>query len=274
MTPNPDRLRPPVKTHGGKAYLARKIVALFPDGQKWYAEPFAGGLSVLLACPPFQGELANDYNPRVAAMWEVLRDYYEELMGRLMTTAYTEAAFERSRDFCLDHHHLETKLDLAFHWIVRSRMSRGGLGASFAWSDRERGGNPGDLNAWLTFLWAIPAISERVRAGKLKVTNRKAHELIADCDGVNTLLYCDPPYMPDTRTSRKAYGPFEMTVEDHLELLAALRRCQGKVVLSGYDNPLYRAALAGWRVARFDVPNHSGQGATKERRTECCWMNY
>lgn len=44
----------PLKWHGGKHYLAARIVALMPP-HTHYVEPFAGGLSVLLA-----GNLRNN----------------------------------------------------------------------------------------------------------------------------------------------------------------------------------------------------------------------
>jgi hypothetical protein len=34
MTPTPKKFRPLVKTHGGKAYLARPIIERFPRHQK------------------------------------------------------------------------------------------------------------------------------------------------------------------------------------------------------------------------------------------------
>jgi len=42
------RLIPPLKWHGGKHYLAPQVVARMPP-HRHYVEPFAGGLSVLLA---------------------------------------------------------------------------------------------------------------------------------------------------------------------------------------------------------------------------------
>jgi hypothetical protein len=41
----------PLKWHGGKYYLARRIIALMPR-HLHYVEPFAGGLAMLLARDP------------------------------------------------------------------------------------------------------------------------------------------------------------------------------------------------------------------------------
>ena len=40
----------------------------------------------------------------------------------------------------------------------------------------------------------------------------------------------------------------------------------GAVAISGYPCDLYDRALAGWARTEIDMPNHSGQGRTKERR--------
>src|SRR6516165_8580433 len=80
MSDIPSRPTPPLKTHGGKHYLASRIVALMPP-HKHYAEPFAGGLSVLLAKDP-EGvsEVVNDIDGRLTNFWRVLQG--EETFAR------------------------------------------------------------------------------------------------------------------------------------------------------------------------------------------------
>src|SRR5262249_22576449 len=98
-----------------------------------------------------------------------------------------------------------------------------------------------------------------------------AIEVIRERDAPDTLHYCDPPYLHETRTTHETYR-FEKTGEEHVELLGFLEVCRGTVVLSGYPSPLYDARLAGWERVTFDMPNHSGQGRSKERRTEVVWI--
>jgi DNA adenine methylase len=97
-----------------------------------------------------------------------------------------------------------------------------------------------------------------------------SHELIINNDSDSTLFYLDPPYLHETRTAKKAYE-FEMTRNDHEGLLGLIRTLEGKVFISGYRSTLYDDALDGWTRHEFDMPNHSGQGVTKQRRVECLW---
>jgi DNA adenine methylase len=78
--------------------------------------------------------------------------------------------------------------------------------------------------------------------------------------------------MHSTRTARDTYR-FEMTEGEHAEMLDVLIGCRGTVVLSGYPSALYDTRLAGWRRIVFDMPNHSSQGKSKQRREEVIWIN-
>ena len=73
--------------------------------------------------------------------------------------------------------------------------------------------------------------------------------------------------------SRRIYG-IEMTDEDHRELAKVLNSCKAKVVLSGYDSPLYRELFASWRCLEFKTISHASGGKTKSRRREVLWLNF
>jgi DNA adenine methylase len=130
----------------------------------------------------------------------------------------------------------------------------------------------GNVSEWLSAVEGLPAVHARLI--RVAVENKPAVALIREHDGPGTLFYCDPTYLPSTRTARKAYGAFEMTEGEHRELLDVLRRCKGKVMLSGYPSRLYDEALAGWDRHPFDVPNQASGAKVKGRETEVLWCNF
>lgn len=83
------------------------------------------------------------------------------------------------------------------------------------------------------------------------------------------LVYSDPPYLHETRTSRARYR-HEYTVADHERLLHCLMSLPENVsvILSGYPSPLYDSTLTGWRTREFQAMTRGGV------RTEKIWMNY
>jgi DNA adenine methylase len=267
-----------LKVHGGKHYLARRIVGVLVGMAARrpvtaYAEPFVGGASVLLAVKPEPrlARIASDLDPAIVNFWEVVaRD--STLFTRLAEgIGYSELSFRRALDPRSDPMSIDPAMDSALRTFIRHRMSRGGMGTTFAWSARERGGQPGDLNAWLNALGALPALARRLEGVRWLCTDFR--NAIRAADGPRTLFYLDPPYMPLTRSSPGVYG-FELTATDHEALLDLARRAKGAVAISGYDNPTYADALRradGWRVERWSMANHSGQSPRKQRRIECLW---
>lgn len=259
------KLRPPVKRHGGKAYLARRIVDLMPPHET-YIEPFLGGGSVLLNKPKAEREIAGDLDAGLINLWQQIRinHGFRCAVGH----PYTLDTFEDARRW-LDNPH---PLSQAVGYMIRNRFSRGGLGKTFAWSDRLRGGQPGDANAWDTIRAELPAIAERVK--DVEFFAREWWEVVPTVrQAAETLVYLDPPYLHETRTAKAAYE-HEMTTDQHLDLLEWVNTTKARVMLSGYRSPLYDEALKGWRREEWDLPNHSGQGKTKQRRIECLWMNW
>jgi DNA adenine methylase len=83
----------------------------------------------------------------------------------------------------------------------------------------------------------------------------------------DAVVYCDPPYLLETRRSRRYYH-HELTNEDHSALLAALVDLKCRVLLSGYPSPLYGDTLQNWRCCSYKART---RGSTV---TECLWMNF
>jgi DNA adenine methylase len=159
-------------------------------------------------------------------------------------------------------------------FFVRCRLSRSGLMKTFTplTRNRLRRGMNGNASEWLSAVEGLADVHARLRPVVLE--NLPALHLVRREDGPGTLFYCDPPYLHRTRTSPAAYGAFEMTEAEHAELLAVLRACKGKVMLSGYPSALYDATLSGWNRHAFDVPNHASGARAKGRETEVLWCNF
>jgi DNA adenine methylase len=283
--PDKELVRGPLKWHGGKSYLAKRIVELMPR-HLHYVEPFAGGLAVLMARDPADprlwladtssqrgvSEVVNDLDGDLINFWRVLRD--EQLFAQFARQAN---AIPLSRDewnaayYCQPIH---GALQAAVNFFVCCRQSRSGLRKGFTplTRNRTRRRMNGNVSEWLSAVEGLPAVHDRLR--RVAVENKPAVDLIQEHDEPGTLFYCDPPYLHETRTARKAYGRFEMPEADHRQLLDVLLACRGKVMLSGYPSRLYDEALAGWTRHIFDLPNNAAGGASKDRETEVLWCNW
>lgn len=264
------KIRPPFKCHGGKFYLSQWIIENMPENyQKFdYLEPFCGAASVFINKEPSEDrEIINDLDKKVIAIMKTLRDEPEAFIKKVRNTTYSERVFKRE----LNRTEFESEFDIAFNEFVLRRMSRGGLKKAFAWSNRERGGQPGDVNAWKTIVKELPKISERLK--KVFILNKPATEVINAFNYENMLCYCDPPYVPDSRTSKNTYE-CELDTDGHIALANALLKFKGKVILSGYQSTLYKRLYADWRCIKKKVANHASQDKTKAIKVECLWVNF
>jgi len=98
--------------------------------------------------------------------------------------------------------------------------------------------------------------------------NGCAHRFLSDYNyRGRELIYSDPPYLHDTRSSGRRYR-FDYREQDHIELLELLKGVPCNVILSGYPSALYDDLLSGWRSLELQVMNQAGV------RTEKLWFNF
>lgn len=272
---------PPLKWHGGKHYLASKIIALFPPRSEWchYVEPYFGGGSVLLANDP-EGisEVANDIDFELTNFWCALQlpEAFAEFKRRVDAIPFSEVEFKGAAvEPPMTFDKLGGMTALAVNFFIRCRQSLAGRMDTFAplSRNRTRRGMNEQASAWLNAVDGLPAVHARLR--RVVILNRPALEVIKQQDGPKTLFYLDPPYLHETRVATDAYQ-HEMTADEHGELLVALTTIKGRFLLSGYRSEMYddAAKCQGWKRHDFDLPNNAAGGGEKRRMTECVWTNY
>jgi DNA adenine methylase len=99
--------------------------------------------------------------------------------------------------------------------------------------------------------------------------NRRAEDFLLKHEFKgNELIFVDPPYCISSRRSKRSPYRFDYTDDDHIELLGLLQSVPAKVMICGYDNPLYAQALKSWHKFTYFGTSHVGL------RQETVWMNY
>ncbi|MGW0984318.1 DNA adenine methylase [Streptomyces xiamenensis] len=258
---------PPVPYFGSKASVADWIAELLPD-HRHYVEPFAGGLSVLLARQPSVMETVNDIDGELMTWWRVLRERPTDLARACALTPHSRAELDAAREPAPPGDDLETARRV---W-VRLTQGRGGTLRPTGWrhyvaTSGSSTGMPGYLAGYAD---RIAAAAERLHHVSLEC--QPAADLIARYGAAeDVLLYVDPPYLGSTRTAAARYR-HEMRAEaDHRDLAEQLHACRAAVVLSGYDSDLYAELYDGWH--RAERPATTGNGGTARGRTEVLWSN-
>ena len=140
-----------------------------------------------------------------------------------------------------------------------------------------------NVAAWISSIKLLPEVCERFL--RVQIENRDFRNVIPTYDTPETFMYLDPPYVPTTRKSKQDYD-FEMTIDDHKELVSIISSSKSMFMLSGYDNDIYRELeSAGWEkhcfktvcwgVGKTRNPKFRKKEALKKHggRIECVWLS-
>lgn len=261
---------PVIRYHGGKFRLAPWVLEHFP-AHTCYVEPFGGAAGVLMQKPRSYAEVYNDLDQDITSLFEVLRDdnLRQRLTEQLVLTPYSRTDFEAAWLPTVD------QVERARRTVIRAQMGFGSAGATkgitgFRIDSKRQYGTAQQL--WARYPDQLAEVGLRL-VGVL-IENRPATEVMAAHDAPSTLHYVDPPYMHATRvrgSSKGRYYRHELDDAQHLELLATLKSLSGMVILSGYPNKMYDAALPGWTRNQTNSRISAGRGGAT--RQECLWLN-
>lgn len=236
-----------------------------------FVDVFGGSAAVVLNKDP-ANDTYNDLDGECVTFFRCLRCRSAQLIEQLTLTPYSREEFAR----CLEPF-ADSEVERARRFFVKLRQARGGFPftpASWRYSSgRTRRGTGEDVAKWLSGVDGLADVVERLR--QIKIECLPAVDIIPRYDSPEVLFYLDPPYYPDTRSNNGSNGyKHEMTAEDHKALLSVLLPVNGKVLLSGYDNNLYRDTLRGWCFHSVPTYCRSQSGVSRNNRTECLWANF
>lgn len=243
---------------GSKWSLAEWIISHMPD-HTTYLEPFFGSGAVFFNKKQSALETINDIDGNVVNLFRMVRDRADELSRATYFTPYSREEYLSCQKQCDD------ELEKARRFLVSCWQSiRVKTGSISGWKCR---GTPDDsyrIKQWNDLPDKFALVAERLK--DVQIENRPAVEVIKRYKRQDVLIYADPTYMADTRNG--SIYKNEMTDEDHEELLSVLVDHPGPVLLSGYDNPLYKSLLIEWQREEKLQVIESGQ-----HRTEVLWVN-
>jgi len=277
------KFRSPTGYIGGKGNLVAKLLKYVPP-HRVYVEAFGGGASLLFAKIPSPVEVYNDIDEDLVNFFRVLKDpeKFSRFYAKVVLTPYARSEYK----YCVESWpECEDDIERTYRWFVAIRMSFSGA-IRRGWSfniTKSRRGMAGAVSRWLSILEELPTIHERFR--QVQVEQLDFREVIPKYDTVNTFFYLDPPYLLETRKATKLYN-YEMTTEDHKDLVEILLGVKGMVMLSGYINKLYEELeRRGWERKDFETicyavgktryTNILGEGSARQKvpRIESIWLN-
>lgn len=233
---------------GGKSRLLDWLFENFPAVESYnhYVEPFCGSAVVFLNKKASPIETINDIDGRIMNFFRVLREQPEKLISLLELTPYNrnefDYAYEQSEDVVED----------ARRFFVRVMMCYGGGGNgvdsrrvnSFRMQMKEsRRGVSLEVSKYFSKVARLEETVERLKMAQHQ--NIDALKLIEACNDAGTFIYCDSPYIHESRTGKNDYN-HELSDGDHRVLAALLHKHEGLVAVSGYKSKLMDELYGDW----------------------------
>ena len=251
--------------------MTNDLLAEMPEHET-YVEAF-GGAGQLLFAKPSQSSLVevyNDINSDLVALFDLFQDKpaFIEFHKKLKDSLYSREKFYEYR---VTWNQQEDHIERIRQWyIVMNQnfgMHIGQRTPSWGYGKNKKS----SAKLFKKRVDLLPLMKDRWR--DVHIENLDWREILEKYDGKNTLFYLDPPYVIESRVDTRY--DHEMTDQDHKELIEKIQELEGKVMLSGYEHPIYEELK--WKKKSFNVPCHSASSAstgTRPTRKEILWKNY
>ncbi len=246
--------RPFLKWPGGKFKVLERILQYVKTPLRHWCEPFLGSGAVFLNAEAEHYMLA-DFNPHLINVYQTLQKEGFEFIRYVKK--YFEPQWNTSEqyyDLRKTFNHTDSQLERAALFIYLNRHGFNGLC---------RYNQKGIFNVPFGS-YRSPYFPEK----EMRYFFEKSQRAVFSCQDFkqllasswqekNSMVYCDPPYVPLSRSAAfTQYAAQGFSLQDHedLALLANQHAASGTPVLvSNHDTPLVRKMYAGAQLDAFSV---------------------
>lgn len=256
-----NRARPVLKWVGGKSGLLPQLVQRFPKRFDRFIEPFAGGAAMFLALEPGTRAVINDSNPELFNLYRMVRDEPEGLMDALdlFREHYGEEFYYRLR--------AERPLDPIGQAARTVFLNKTGFNGLYRLNKKGEFNVPFGKRSRCPGLYDrdnLLSVSRRLKRGK--VTCLDFSDVLKK-SRAGDLVYCDPPYIPISRTaSFHAYQAGGFNLAEQARLAESCRRAveNGAIVaVSNSHSILFRRLYPGFRFFTVTARRAVNSNATR-----------
>lgn len=284
-------VKPVLTWIGSKEKLQRIIRSAFPPDHDRLAEHFGGSASILLGRRRARGvmEVYNDYDNDLVNFILCLRDRVLCLLKELnLLPIHSEAEFHLLRRYMLREDILRECIDSEMEVveefftgrereelleILQGRADLLDVRRAAAFFRVNRGCYNGKMDAFgvkaVNIRKLLPGLllaSQRLEG--VTITNRDCVASIRLNDKPKTLHYNDPPYFKAEKMYNVPFGP-----ADHVRLHAALKECEGYVVVSYNECDYILDLYSDFYIMKFTRKNDMSHLAGSEYK-EVIITNY
>jgi DNA adenine methylase len=266
--------RSPIKWYGGKFYLKNWILKHIPPHHT-YVEVFGGAGHILFAKKKSPIEVYNDLNEDLIVMFQVFLDK-EKRKGlyNLIRSVPFDKAYIKNLQREFHERRFHNDIHRVFLFLVCIYMGYGGKpyskGVGFS------------INNYKSLLYLPSRVEGLInRVKDVIFENLDFKDVIMKYDTKDTFFYIDPPYIIQGKKQNDYYGGKNggviMDNALHYDLVNILLELKGKVILSGYDNEIYKALENnGWvkLTRKYKVSAFTKPGQKRKEVVECLWLNF
>jgi len=254
---------------GGKFPHLEWLISKFPKGNYHFVDAMCGSGNVALNID-YPLITINDLNEDVVNLFEVLRNNYDQFLRAVYFTPFSRTELFR---IISGSYPDANKIERARRYFTRAQLGFGANGSQnrhhgFGSEYKLHTSNFYRVDNWGLKLNKLPLIVEKLRS--FQIENKSIFDLFPKVNLPQTILYIDPPYSFQSRSSRKRYT-HEWNDDDHVRLAEMLKNANCLVAVSGYDSKFYADLFHDFYLSKNKPTRNS---VKKKMVQECLWTNY